>query len=172
LHSARLPRIRGRLAAWSPDPNGTQVQIYSIIPGNFITGGGSLALLASAVVTPTDPEEGSPTEFYSQAITPVTLAADVGTDATYYIIQYVGPNDSVETTPYDGVTSDPSINFGYAVAGLGGYPTEDIEEGAFGRAYFGPDFDIGPSTPEPASILTLAGGLALLAFFRHRAVSR
>jgi len=157
------------LDAWNPDPDGTTVRIYSIIPGDFINGGGSLTDVASAVVTPSDPEEGSPTEFNSHSIAPVTLHANAGTDERYYIVEFVGPNMSVRTTTsYSAVIADPSINYGWPVSGIGGYPTDDINVGAFGPGYFGPNFEIAPATPEPASMLTLAGGLALLAFFRRK----
>ena len=44
---------------------------------------GSGIVLASALVTASDPIEGAPTPFYSEAITPVSLAAN----STYYIVE-------------------------------------------------------------------------------------
>ncbi len=158
------------LDAWNPNPAGTEVRIYSIIPGDFINGGGSLTDVASAIVTASDPETGSPVAFHSHSIDPITLHATAGTDETYYIVQFVAPGGSTETTSYSQIVTDPSIHYGFGVSAVGGgYPTEDLNVGAFGAGYFGPNFEIAPQTPEPASLWSLAGGLALLAFFRrHR----
>ncbi|HVW09344.1 MAG TPA: PEP-CTERM sorting domain-containing protein [Bryobacteraceae bacterium] len=152
------------LDAWGASPEGTEVWLYSVVPGDFITGGGSLTVLADAFVTSSDPAEGSPVEFNSHSIDPVTLDAN----ATYYIAEDFASLDSIDTAAsYSAIITDPSIKYGYPIAG-GGYPTEDANFAPFGPGYFGPNFDIAPSVPEPASLLTLAGGLALLAFLRRR----
>ena len=147
------------LDARDPGPDGVTVQIYSIIPGDFINGGGSITWWASAFVDSSDPVTGSPVEFYSQSIAPVILPAGM----TFYIVQ---PNvGTFETgTSYTGMITDPSIKYGYPVGGYG-YPYEDIDVGAFGPGYFGPNFEVESPTPEPASVFSLAGGLALLVFF-------
>jgi hypothetical protein len=43
------------LDAWNPGPDGAEVRLYSVIPGDFINGGGSLTELARALVTSSDP---------------------------------------------------------------------------------------------------------------------
>ena len=150
------------LDARDPGPDGVTVQIYSIIPGDFINGGGSITWWASAFVDSSDPVVGSPVEFYSQSIAPVLLPAGM----TFYIVQ---PNVGTFKTgaSYAGMITDPSIQYRYPVGGYG-YPSDDLNVGAFGAGYFGPNFEVGSPTPEPASVFNLAGGFALLVFFGRR----
>ena len=149
------------LDARDPGTDGVTVQIYSIIPGDFITGGGSITWWATAFVDSSDPLVGTPVGFYSQSIAPVLLPAGM----TFYIVQNnVG---TFETGPsYTGMITDPSISYGYPVGGYGD-PSSDLNFAPFGAGYFGPNFEI-DSAPEPASMWTLAGGLALLGFFRRQ----
>lgn len=114
-------------------------------------------VLASATITTSDPQEGSPVPFYSQAITPVLLAANT----TYYIAE----DWAATTTGYGlvtGLTTNSAITYDGAVSafGQGNDPTTDINGGSDNPAYFGPNFDISTaSVPEPS---TLVGGITAL----------
>jgi hypothetical protein len=92
------------LDAFDPTGSDGQVRLYN----------GVGTVLASATVTTSDPQEGWPIPFYSQPITPVSLAAG----ETYYIAEDFAPS----TTAYllaSGLTTDPEITYGGAVLALG-----------------------------------------------------
>ncbi|HUP03636.1 MAG TPA: PEP-CTERM sorting domain-containing protein [Bryobacteraceae bacterium] len=159
------------LDAWNPDSGGDQVTIFT--PGNCgevpYPGCTPFQYVAQANVSPSDPTEGSPIPFYTQAIDPVTLAADT----QYYIVQNLQPGTDASNTmmaQVSGLSSDPSIAYAGALSTpfQSNYPDYDSEAGVLSPAYFGPNFDIAQQTPEPASVLTLAGGLALAALLRRR----
>jgi hypothetical protein len=144
----------GALDAYQIDTGGSQVRLYNA------TG----TILASATVVSTDPVEGSPFSFYSQAISPVALAAG----QTYYIAEDVGSGTGALVAGF-GLTTDPAITYGSAVSanGLGNDPTTDVFGGGYDPGYFGPNFDIATSSvPEPAT-LTLFGIGALGGILWH-----
>jgi hypothetical protein len=144
------------------DPTGTGlVDLYNV----------SGTILASANVTTNDPQDGSPTPFYSQAIDPITLQADT----TYYIVQQVcglGDCPDSPTTFFeaatDGFTVDPSITYGAGVSGdLDGLPTTDFYE-SDNPSYFGPNFEEA-TAPEPSTLaMGLSAALLGLAGLRRR----
>jgi hypothetical protein len=138
------------------DPNsGNEVRLYE----------GNGTVLASAIVLPTDPTEGSPTPFYTHAIAPVTLAAG----QTYYIAEDFPANINGFYIGTDTPVTDPAITYGSAVfstAGLGQDPTTDAFGGRLNPGDFGPNFDIGTlSVPEPSSLLTMCSGLGAIGAF-------
>ena len=121
--------------------------------------------LASATVLSTDPTEGSPQAFFEHSITPVTLLAG----HTYYIDEDISGSASTlfNTT---GLTTNSAITYGAPVSasGAGADPTSD----AFGpnsNGYFGPNFDIAPAVPEPASAYLLLAGCGFLVLLHSRA---
>jgi len=112
-------------------------------------------VLASATVTAGDPIEGSPIPFYSEAINPVTLAANT----TYYIAEDM----SFTTQLYYSVTgliTDASITYDGAVEarGQGQDPVTDLNGQIYDPSYFGPNFDI--RVPEPSTLYLFIAGLA------------
>lgn len=146
------------LDAYDPTGDGL-VQLYD----------GSGDVLASVNVTSSDPTEGSPTSFFSAAITPVTLAA--GT--TYYIAQDDVATAETTTLVYTGpVTTSSLITYGGSVSaeGLAQTPTTDVlNTNGLDPAYFGPNFDASPApAPEPASLTLLGAGLTGLGAVRRR----
>jgi hypothetical protein len=124
-------------------------------------------VLASATVTFSDKQEGSPAAFYSQAISPVSLAADT----THYIAQDFSPLNPLDIL-VTGLTTDAAITFSGEVAavGLGTNPTTAGAGtgGAHNPAFFGPNFDI--VVPEPSTVLLLAAGLGGLGMLRGKRV--
>ncbi len=126
--------------------------------------------IVSANLTTSDPIEGSPSQFYTQSITPTVL-----TPGTYYIAEDAPVGQIVEA----GVSElmvNPAITFvnGVDSLDLDTNPTLDINGiGGNGIAYFGPDFDVEASSPEPGS-LAIAGGMAVAGFaaLRKRRLSR
>jgi hypothetical protein len=127
------------------DPNsGNDVRLYD----------GNGTVLASAIVLPTDPTEGSPIPFYTHAIAPVTLAAG----QTYYIAEDFPANINGFWIHTDSPVTDPAITYGAAVfstAGLGQDPTTDAFHGTLNPGDFGPNFDIGTASaaPEPGTMV-------------------
>src|SRR5262249_34043423 len=79
-------------------------------------GGGHI--LASATLTTADAQEGSPIRFYTQAITPVTLAAN----QTYYIAEDILGNTTQFYVRTGTPTTSPLITYGASVVhrGAGG----------------------------------------------------
>jgi hypothetical protein len=143
------------------DPTGLhgtvgQVRLYDSI-GN---------VLASALVTASDPIVGGPTPFYSHAITPVSLAAN----STYYIVE-----DMSFTTQLwfsvSGLTTDSAITYAGAVdaAGQGNNPVTDLNGQIYAPSYFGPNFDI--DVPEPATWAMFLMGLGGIGFMMRRSRS-
>ncbi|HET6239382.1 MAG TPA: PEP-CTERM sorting domain-containing protein [Acetobacteraceae bacterium] len=122
-------------------------------------------MLASATVTNRDPQEGSPILFYSQAISPVSLAP--GT--TYFIAQDISANSTPVDAVVAGLTTDAAITYvgGVAANGLGGTPTGDAAGGSFNPASFGPNFDLA-AVPEPSMLVLLAAGLGGLGVLRRK----
>jgi hypothetical protein len=119
---------------------------------------GSGTVLARATVSTSDPLEGTaPSQFYAHALTtPVALAA--GT--TYYIAADI--LDTFDGLNATGLTTDPSITFGQAVGefGTGGTPTSNRFPEIITGGLFGPNFDITPAVPEPATLLPTLSGVA------------
>jgi hypothetical protein len=144
------------LDAYDPTGDGF-VQLYD----------GSSNVLASATVTSGDPTEGSPTAFFSAAITPVTLAANT----TYYIAEDVVATDTTTFLVTTGTpTTSSLITYGGSVSdnGLAATPTADaLNANAVDPAYFGPDFDA-VAAPEPASLTLFGFGVAGLGVIRRR----
>jgi hypothetical protein len=134
------------------DPTGTGaggVRLYTA----------SGTVLASAKVTTSDPKQGSPISFYSAAITPVSLKADM----TYYIAEDLGSTTTANGN-VTGLMTVSAIKYGseVAAAGQGMDPTTDATMGMFSPGIFGPNFDIaavGASVPEPGSFALLGIGL-------------
>ena len=151
--SAQGSSIVVSLDALQPAANGSEVRLYNSIG----------TILASALVTNNDPQQGSP-GFYSHAIPGVTLAANT----TYFIVQDV-PALTGALYQVTGITTNPAIAYGdpVGVSGLGGTPTTDLAAGALTPAYFGPNFDV--VIPEPAGMAAVASGLLGLAALRRRA---
>jgi hypothetical protein len=135
------------LDAYAPG-SGVQVRLYD----------GSGDILAEITVSTGDPQEGSPTPFYSQSITPVTLAA--GT--TYYVAQDYPGGDVLPWLDFvPGLTTDPAITYTGQVAALyeGNDPTSDTYGGYAAMAYFGPNLDIETAVPGPPSLTVFAAAL-------------
>jgi hypothetical protein len=115
-------------------------------------------VLASAKVTTSDPQEGSPISFYSHAITPVLLAANTA----YFIAEDIASVSTLAYIAATGLTTNPPITYhgGVSALGQGQNPTTDAL-GGINPAYFGPNFDATlAAVPEPASLTLLAMGLA------------
>jgi hypothetical protein len=132
------------------DPSGTgSVRLYNAAD----------TLLASATVTTADPIEGSPTLFYSQAITPVNLAADT----TYFLAQDMSANVTTFQAAVSGLSTNPAITYDGAVSafGLSQDPISDnVFSGSANPGFFGPNFDMGsqaPGTPEPGTLALFSG---------------
>jgi hypothetical protein len=130
------------------DPSGTGlVQLYDA----------DLNVLASATLTATDSQAGSPTQFYVQPITPVTLLPS----NTYYIAEDVSDGTALWASA-GTITVDPAISFLGAVSssGDGQTPTDDSFGGAFDLGFFGPNFSTS-TTPEPSTFLLALTGCLL-----------
>ena len=133
----------------------------------------SQTILASATVTTGDPQVGSPTLFYSHAITPVPLAA--GT--TYFIAEDTAFNTTNAAFFVTGMTVDPAITYGGEISATntGQTPTSDLFGGVLNPGIFGPNFAFTTAAapaPEPLTAtlgLLSVGGLAM-ATLRRRGV--
>jgi hypothetical protein len=119
-------------------------------------------LLATATVTTSDKQEGSPIKFFSAPLkTPVVLAA-----GTYFIAEDLATttmaNGNVSgLTTIKGITFDGEV----AAAGQGKDPTTDATMGMFSPGIFGPNFDVGAvgaAVPEPATWAMMLLGFGLL----------
>jgi hypothetical protein len=117
---------------------GSQVRLYDT----------SGTTLASATVLPTDPTEGSPTLFYSHAITPLALEAG----QTYYVAEDYAAGDPPSLWHVTFTSVDPSITYGAPVSafGLGLNPTSNAFSFFIHDGLFGPNFDIA-AVPEPST---------------------
>jgi hypothetical protein len=123
---------------------GSQVRLYDA----------SGTTLASATVLPTDPMEGSPTSFYSHAITPVELQAG----QTYYVAEDYAAGDPPSLWDITFTSVDPSVTYGAPVSefGLGLNPMSNVFGFIVHDGLFGPNFDIA-SVPEPSTrVLVMA----------------
>jgi hypothetical protein len=139
------------LDAYDPAGYGT-VRLYD----------GSLHTLASATLTTADAREGSPIPFYTQAITPVSLAAN----HTYYIVQDI----TAFVTFFNAYTDSPRTGSlivydgALSARGAGQTPTSDSEyHGALGNGVFGPNFDVASPTGVPEPVTLAPAVLAALA---------
>jgi hypothetical protein len=125
---------------------------------------GSGTTLASATVSVLDTTETNGLTWYTQAITPVTLAANT----TYYLAQ-----DMDASSPFRGFTSTPTMTLGMTYVGgvsagaFGVNPTlDEFSGGAENPSYFGPNFDavaVTSSTPEPSSLALIGAAAASFA---------
>jgi hypothetical protein len=137
------------LDVYGVNPAGTQVRLYNAAG----------TTLASATVLATDPIEGSPTPFFSHAITPLSLMAG----QTYYIAEDYREVDPDPLANATFTKIDPSVAYGSAVFafGLGQNPTSNALNIPFlHNGYFGPNFDIA-TVPEPSSFVTGLTAMAL-----------
>ena len=92
---------------------GNQVRLYDA----------SGTTLASATVLPTDPTEGSPTLFYSHAITPVALQAG----QTYYVAEDYAAGDPPSLWDVTFTSVHPSVTYGGPGGRLWPGPQSDVE---------------------------------------------
>ncbi|MBV8119686.1 MAG: DUF4082 domain-containing protein [Alphaproteobacteria bacterium] len=144
------------LDAFDPTGDGTAgaVRLY--------TAGGTV--LASAQVTTSDSQEGSPTKFYSAPLaTPVSLLAN----ATYYIAEDFGTATMAFAGTGTTFATEAVIEYGSEVHAMsqGQKPTTDVAGGMFHPGIFGPNFDIagvGTPVPEPGSFALLGIGVLVL----------
>lgn len=116
------------------------------------------ALLASTTVLLTDPETNG---YLFHSITPVALTA--GND--YVVVAFVGDNPwAYGAAPIqDSLVTylEPRYLYGNTLA----FP--DFYGGNFVGAYYGPNFTIASTVPEPASVSMLSIGLALVGFLHY-----
>ena len=137
------------LDAYGVNAAGSQVRLYNAAG----------TTLASATVLPTDPIEGSPTSFFSHAITPLSLMAG----QTYYIAEDYASGDPRPLFDARFTRIDPSVAYGSQVFAFGqgqnptsnGVPTPFIHDG-----FFGPNFDIA-TVPEASSLVMGLTAMAL-----------
>ncbi|MBV9124132.1 MAG: hypothetical protein JO112_12300 [Planctomycetes bacterium] len=112
--------------------------------------------LTSATVTTADPTETAGLTWYSQSITPFTLAANT----TYYIAQDVTGGTVYIKTSTPTMTNGMTYIGGVATNfGTGQNPTSDVARGGNDPAYFGPNFDPMAPVPEPSvyAMITACG---------------
>jgi uncharacterized protein DUF4082/PEP-CTERM motif-containing protein len=136
--------------------------------GNVRLYDGSGHILASATLTTADAREGSPIPFYTQAVTPVTLAAN----QTYYVAEDILANTTQFYVRTGTPTTSPLITYGANVVhrGAGGSPTTDEEfGGSLNPGFFGPNFDAvaagANAVPEPSTaVVAVLGAVAFLAY--------
>lgn len=126
------------LDALAVNAGGSQVRLFN----------SSGTTLASATVTSSDPLSGSPTAFFSHAITPVTLQAG----QTYFIVEDIN-NTTLVSYLASGLTVNPLITFGNAVSGP---PTTNpmtaTNPSGVANSFFGPNFEATAVVPEPATM--------------------
>jgi PEP-CTERM motif len=126
--------------------------------------GGVVTVLASAKVTKTDPQNGSPIKFFSAALkTPLVLAA-----GTYFIAEDLSTTTMANGNVMGLKTSSPSVikwDGEVAAMGQGLDPTTDATGGMFSPGIFGPNFEVGAvgaAIPEPATWAMMLLGFGLL----------
>jgi PEP-CTERM motif len=125
--------------------------------------GGVVTVLASAKVTKTDPQNGSPIKFFSAALkTPLVLAA-----GTYFIAEDLSTTTMANGNVMGLKTSFAAIKWDGEVAAMGQGldPTTDATGGMFSPGIFGPNFEVGKvgaTIPEPATWAMMLLGFGLL----------
>ena len=120
-------------------------------------------LLASATVTTSDKQEGSPIKFFSAPLkTALVLPA-----GTYFIAEDLAAATMANGNVTGLKTSSSAIKYDgeVAIAGQGKDPTADATMGEFSPGIFGPNFDVGAvgaAVPEPATWAMMLLGFGLL----------
>ncbi len=120
-------------------------------------------LLASAIVSLSDSVVGG---YLFQSITPVALTAG----DTYTVDAYVGANDwSYGATAPNSAAEVTYEYHDYAYGGALSYPTQTINEAPSQKGtYYGPNFEIESTLPEPATLTLFGAGLLGLGVVRRR----
>jgi hypothetical protein len=120
-------------------------------------------LLVSTQVTTSGPLIG---DFYYKSVASTLLTA--GKD--YYIAAEAANADYTYDTT--GFSVNPSINFiedAFVFSSTLAFPTSSSDiTAAEGGAYFGPNFEVAASAPEPASFVLLGAGLLAFGLFMKR----
>ncbi len=124
-------------------------------------------LIASATLTTSDIQVGSPVPFYSQSITPVYLQ----NHHTYYIVQDMSALTNTLIFA-SGLVTHPYITYNGSIVEplLGLDPTIDASSGDYLPAFFGPNFNIHLPEPGLTGLLISSGITGLLCIRRRRRV--